>query len=502
MPSTILGGSQGLFGTLRESVPQLAGVETNKWMTSQFTESLRPPDIIQNYLLPGVSPQAAVVKKTRSGPAGQINLTELTRWYHSKNLEGKKHTPDEWKSAMEFVKQRAVSRRGESTTGRTSSSGNREGVTLHLAQKKQDVKDSFAKHLNEVGTYVRRLLELLKSMEREISTMKGAIKQLEGWIAARTQWPIKVNEKCQFYRDQRIGIDLVSDEFEIELGKELQMLTTVIENNSSEVLDNAYATLADMQDIRLALMADIKRKRSAQALDTRMDKLKASITLEPEIDTIELRPPTSIDVDQWRELTDALIKRCEDSMTNCDTLRDTMLSVPADCDGTVRTFGDHCAKALSDKLKLSTEARDEVRMLLEQTKEEIADSIKEIETLEQTIDAQQIPLSYATTRLEKRRARPEEERTIDQVHNSLIEEVAEMDAAVSALQSELNINMANLEDLKKMEAMLEEDFGIKKVTVAIETRCTKIRSYLSPDADNYVVVRMLEDDEFFDLMTR
>jgi hypothetical protein len=50
--------------------------------------------------------------------------------------------------------------------------------------------------------------------------------------------------------------------------------------------------------------------------------------------------------------------------------------------------------------------------------------------------------------------------------------------------------------------MLEEDFGIKKVTVAIETRCKKIRSYLSPDADNYVVVRMLEDDEFFDLMTR
>jgi hypothetical protein len=136
-----------------------------------------------------------------------------------------------------------------------------------------------------------------------------------------------------------------------------------------------------------------------------MDKLKPSITLEPEIDTIELRPPTSIDVDTWREITDALIKRCEDSMTDCDDLRSTMLSVPAKCDVTVRDFDDNCGKALDDKLALSIEARDEVRMLLEQTKEEIVDSIREIETLEATIDAQQIPLSFATTRLDQRRAR-------------------------------------------------------------------------------------------------
>jgi hypothetical protein len=65
--------------------------------------------------------------------------------------------------------------------------------------------------------------------------------------------PIKVNEKCQFYRDQRIGIDLVSDEFEIELGKELQMLTTVINSNSAEVLDNAYAALVGASHTHLRM---------------------------------------------------------------------------------------------------------------------------------------------------------------------------------------------------------------------------------------------------------
>jgi hypothetical protein len=87
-------------------------------------------------------------------------------------------------------------------------------------------------------------------------------------------------------------------------------------------------------------------------------------------------------------------------------------------------------------------------------------------------------------------------------HEALIQEVAELDSSVSALQEELNINVANLEDLRSMEAMLEEDFGIKKVTVKLESRCVKLRTYLAPNADKYVVNRMLEQDEFLDIMTR
>ena len=42
------------------------------------------------------------------------------------------------------------------------------------------------------------------------------------------------------------------------------------------------------------------------------------------------------------------------------------------------------------------------------------------------------------------------EKTIDHVHEALIREVAELDNSVSALQKELNINMANLEDLRTL----------------------------------------------------
>ena len=116
-----------------------------------------------------------------------------------------------------------------------------------------------------------------------------------------------------------------------------------------------------------------------------------------------------------------------------------------------------------------------------------SNTAQEIKRLEKLIGNQHIPLSFATTRLQTRILRPDPERTIDSVHRSLIKEVAEMDEAVATLQSELNSNLCNLQDLKILESMLEEDYGIKKVTFNLEKRCKKIRSFLRPDADNYIV---------------
>jgi hypothetical protein len=46
---------------------------------------------------------------------------------------------------------------------------------------------------------------------------------------------------------------------EIELGKEYQMLTTVVTATSSEVLENSYAACADMEEILQLLKDDIVR---------------------------------------------------------------------------------------------------------------------------------------------------------------------------------------------------------------------------------------------------
>jgi hypothetical protein len=101
-----------------------------------------------------------------------------------------------------------------------------------------------------------------KETERNLTGLKQQTKQLETWIASRTKWPSKVNETCQAFRDQRIGIDLVMDKVEIQLGRERDMLMTTATDKPYTRLDEAYATEAQLQALLVELDDDIRRKAS------------------------------------------------------------------------------------------------------------------------------------------------------------------------------------------------------------------------------------------------
>jgi len=495
--------SQTIFGRMRDEVPSLAGLsKTDGYDVNEFTPCADPPDSIQGFLLPGVSPLAKKICITKTGPVGQIQLAELSRWYQEKNLEGKKHTVEEWKTTLEYIKDRANMRQTSSKDTVKSSNTNRSGVENKMKDMQKEVTSSFQAHLTELGQYISSITEVLNKVKLEIKTMTGAITSLEDWIAARTLWPVKVNRKCQFYRDQRLGIDLVTDETEIELCKEEEVLTNVVGANTSEVLDDAYNLLTLMNDVKKRLEEDLERKKASQNIDTQMNSMKPAIYLTPHLDAVQLRPESALDDEDWREVTDELIMEAGMSMSDCDDLRTKMQESTSNCDGIVAKCTQKVDAALEEKFQLSESARDEILSLLKNTKTEISNTTQEIKRLEKLIGNQHIPLSFATTRLQTRIYRPDAERTIDSVHRSLIKEVAEMDEAVATLQSELNSNLCNLQDLKILESMLEEDYGIKKVTFNLEKRCKKIRSFLRPDADNYIVTRMLNDDDFFDLLTR
>lgn len=429
-------------------------------------------------------------------------MQELTRWYQEKNLEGKKHTLEEWKLTMDFVKSRASHRRDSSKTTRQSSTANRANVETHLGGQAKLVNKSFMTHLSEQGVYKRQLTEMATNLAKEVLYMKQAISKLEAWIAARTKWPIKVNKMCMHYRDQRIGIDLVMDKTEIELAKEFKMLTTVVEANTADVLHSAYEALAELELCQELLSNDLRKKTQSNAIDAGLNKLQPSANLGCALDVIILRPADAIEVQNWRETTATLVQRAADAIEHSKQLRDQMTAAAEKSDVVVREFAEAVDVELHAKLTASVEARDEVYGLLMNTKEELARAANEVDTLQPAIDAKLRPLAFSTSRLDARRSRPESEKTIDVVHESLIQEVAEIDAAVSALQLELSTMIENTADLKTMEAVLEEDYGIKKCTVQLEKRCVRVRSFLASDADIYIVDRMLVDDDFFDLMTR
>jgi len=67
------------------------------------------------------------------------------------------------------------------------------------------------------------------------------------------------------------------------------------------------------------------------------------------------------------------------------------------------------------------------------------------------------------------------ERTRDIVHTSLIQEVAELDGVCSNLTEELENMQDELEELRQVEGMLEEDLAMKTKSIQIDEKCMKLR---------------------------
>ena len=122
---------------------------------------------------------------TKTGPVGQIHLAELSRWYQEKNLEGKKHTVEEWKTTLDYIKARASGRQTSAADTRASASKNRSGVENKMSDMQKEVDSSFQEHLMELGQYISTITEVLNKVKDEINTMTGAINTLEGWIVSR-----------------------------------------------------------------------------------------------------------------------------------------------------------------------------------------------------------------------------------------------------------------------------------------------------------------------------
>lgn len=299
-------------------------------------------------------------------------------------------------------------------------------------------------------------------------------------------------------------MDLVLDDLEVQLGKEYDMLTTVVKKNTDQVLADAYTLKADMEEVAELLLQDIQRKDNATTIDNKMSTLKiVDVNKDADIAaSVQVRPRSAIATTDWQEFTDALIERAEASSSSCGDLKLGMKNAAIESEKIIAVMSEQVSSLLNTKIELSHSQAEATKALLDKTQAEADELEAEIANVEELIENGEGPLLRATTRLETRRDRPQAEKTSDCAHDALIQEVSELHASINALESQLDIHMKNYEELKREEGTLEEELAIKKLTIVLEERCKKIRTFLDPTADNYTVVRMLNDDEFCDIMTR
>eukprot|EP00039_Didymoeca_costata_P020397 m.341117 g.341117 ORF g.341117 m.341117 type:complete len:517 (+) comp19832_c0_seq1:221-1771(+) len=472
-----------IFDTLKETTVKM-DVEKRFYDTSlslDNTAHVMIPEEIKDFTLPGASPMAQELFRERVGSSAipEKPFSGLARWYKENNPQ--KFSKDEWEHARDYISKSAVAKRASSSVMRQ-----RTETTKHTTQKNVQtsggqVRGRLIDRVQDIKKIIKKLRNSKYLTDAQINMMEQSLRTMKNFSSTRFQWPLSANTECCTLRDGRIGIDYVEDDVDIQLQKESEMLQTVgtsILNSvgkSEEVLDF-------MRKISDELHADIRRKQITTQCDHALEKL----TLDARALRLNLNaldPSTKKDMireDDWRGASLALMDAASDAIEKSQKLRKEMQERTDEIEEMLKRYEGDVTMSMRARLSEYEAALQEDEQILLQCRFEIQTTDKEIKNLLQAIDNKQNPLKRNTTRLERRfDGRPAEERTDDTVNLSLVNEAAEISAAVDALQTELDIQEGNLVELRQMEATLEEDIEIKKRSIKIEKKCLYRRSYFA-----------------------
>eukprot|EP00040_Diaphanoeca_grandis_P043413 m.267986 g.267986 ORF g.267986 m.267986 type:complete len:498 (+) comp75725_c0_seq1:313-1806(+) len=484
MPRTVTSPDVGvaqMFETLKLSSNELKGTQALTLPSSRFQASEVMPERLKSLLLPGQSPMAQDALKARlHHPEDQIEpqFDGVERWYADQVPKDQLYSTSDWKAARTYVKERATNRRTLSVGIRETSERLRTTGDSTLLKKSIKVKTTFIDRIEELGEKSQKLKQLKKQVDTELKMLSMTIKGLDEFNQNRFAWPFKANNQCLRNRAKRIGIDLVADDVDFQLKREKDMLEHV-----SDDLEKAFNQAVDhsemMQDCSQQLGDDLTRKAAASKTDTRLEKLKStSESLNLHVKTLQQPPKNSRAYLEWLSQTDGLEAASKELIVASKKMRQTIAKMQEETDQKVRAHDNDCMNAIRKRTTEYQEAIDENRSLLISVKHEIATVLDELKSCCEMVEAQEGPLKRTTTRLKKRESgRTPEERTIDTVHSQLLQEAADLTQTVETLQQEIATHNANLEELRQMEAMLEEDLMIKHNSFKIEKKCTYARSY-------------------------
>jgi chromosome segregation ATPase len=291
----------------------------------------------------------------------------------------------------------------------------------------------------------------------------------------------KANSECCALRDGRIGIDYVEDDVDLNLQRESEMLRTA-GGGISQLKQSSREMLEYLQNISSHMQSDISRKKAATTCDQNLKKL----TLDAHDMQMNLRaldPEASagwITQEDWQGASKQLMQAGREGILKSKELRSALANAQQDIETQIKAYEMDVSAALRKRLTQYKDALAEDDSILMQCQYEIETLKKELSHITAAISRQTQPMKRNTTRLEKRgTVRAAEERTTDKVNSSLVQEAAEISAAVQSLRTELELNEENFVRLREMEAMLEEDVEIKKRSIRIEKKCIYQRSYFA-----------------------
>lgn len=347
--------------------------------------------------------------------------------------------------------------------------------TLALTNRTQaDVTKKLGERIHDINFWKFELQREIDDLIAETDLLFLQKVRLEKALDA-TEIPMQIatdNLECRFRRQSP---DLVKDDVEIQLLREVDLLKSV-QDLLKRTIDQTINQIRMNRDAKQNLELDWSDKLDARNIDDKCGRLNnqsTDIQYYPNSAKFEDNSSTP---ETWAQFTHDNIVRAERERTASINLRSLIDNVLHDTSDDIREQCNSVNDAFAKRCEEMNDAKTKLENHLQKVNIEIGNQERNIAMLKQAIYDKEAPMQVSQTRLNHRTYRPAVELCRDPVQYRLVSEVGEITGSIENLQLRLKQAEQSLHELEDTRMALEKEIAIKTNSLFIDKeKCMTVR---------------------------
>ena len=392
----------------------------------------------------------------------------------ARNAQYTRYTPNDW-SASNTSNYMASDRvRSGSERVRLDTSCLVREVDEKTRRTQRDVGKKLGERIGDINFWKTEVINETDNMISETDSLHRAKGVLEKALA-ETENPLHIAQECLYNREKRQAIDLVHDQVEKELIREVDTIKRCQEE-MRKLIQDSNNQLALNQAARHELEKDSADKFSALNLDNTCHGLRNTSRGIAYHDGIDRIDNTHSVPESWAKFSNDNIQRSQAERAASKDTRSAIEQLLNNCATAMVSQWNAVNNVFTDRIREYMDAKHQLQTHLSKVLQEIFDMQKNIELLKKCVQDKEAPMQVAQTRLATRTRRPNVEACRDPVQHRLVTEVHEIHETVDGLKSKLREAENALQHLLRTKASLEQDLSFKNNSLSIDReRCMGMR---------------------------
>ncbi|KFO80704.1 Tektin-1, partial [Cuculus canorus] len=386
-----------------------------------------------------------------------------------------KFHPSEWDIANKMQRASAEAQKSQSERLTAESQRLLDEIERTTRKTQSDVSKKIEQRREEIKFWKQELDNKLAQIVHETEVLLTFKTRLEKSLEGCKE-PLAIAQKCLLTRQRRVGIDLVHDEVERELMKEVEVLQEAMAL-LKRTLEQTNEQIRINRSTKYNLEMDLKDKFTALTIDDYCANVASNTPDIGYTDNAVKMEGNFVSPEEWVDFSNVNIKKADKQRNNSLALQALIDSILSQTANDMRKQREVVDVAFKNRVKEVKDAKHNLETLLAMVMDETASQEKNIAGLKKAIADKEGPIKAAQTVLEARNHRPNVELCYDTVQCRLISEVQEIKTNIQRqLMDTLARAETELKGLGRRQLSLEEEIQVKENTLHIdEVLCMRMR---------------------------